>query len=240
MKATSVFKDKNISKKISKKSVIKHSIKQAEQAPNAEQAEQSKHMGSKTIKIKDISAITPIPTAIKIKEPEPIQTVKECSQFHYPLNDILNTNFDELKSKLFSKLLICPYFITTCQNRSDIMKPYLQYLLYKYPPSNSKISNLMVFPFKDLNKKVDIEKQANVLLDEVIKVKIKRYSKTNELKCYCREHGKKFLIHSFHTLCNNILICLFYCAFYVLLLSIPTFLLPSKFSSSLFFLKRKV
>ena len=155
MKATSVFKHKNISRKNSKKSVIKHSIKQAEQA------EQSKHIGSKTIKIKDISAITPIPTAIKIKEPEPIQTVKECSQFHYPLNDILNTNFEELKTKLFSKLLICPYFITTCQNRSDIVKPYLQYLLYKYPPSNSKISNLMVFPFKDLNKKVDIEKHVD-------------------------------------------------------------------------------
>lgn len=170
MKATSVFKHKNISRKNSKKSVIKHSIKQSEKA---EEAELSKHIGSKTIKIKDISAITPIPTAIKIKEPEPIQTVKECSQFHYPLNDILNTNFEELKTKLFSKLLICPYFITTCQNRSNIMKPYLQYLLYKYPQSNSKISNLMVFPFKDLNKKVDIEKQANILLDEVIKVKIK-------------------------------------------------------------------
>ena len=169
MKTSSIFKHKNISKSKGKseikiKSDIKNSIKELEN---------SKHIGSKTINIKDISKITPIPTAIKIKEPELIQTVKECSTFHYPLNDILNTNFEELKTKLFSKLMICPYFITTCQNRSNIMKPYLQYLLYKYPPSNSKISNLMVFPFKDLNKKVDIEKQANVLLDEVIKVKIK-------------------------------------------------------------------
>ena len=169
MKTSSIFKYKNISKSKGKseikiKSDIKNSIKELEN---------SKHIGSKTINIKDISKITPIPTAIKIKEPELIQTVKECSTFHYPLNDILNTNFEELETKLFSKLMICPYFITTCQNRSNIMKPYLQYLLYKYPPSNSKISNLMVFPFKDLNKKVDIEKQANVLLDEVIKVKIK-------------------------------------------------------------------
>ena len=94
-----------------------------------------------TIKIKDISKLTPIPTAIKLKTPERIKSDGECSEFEYPILDILNTNF-KYASKTFTKIAICPYFITTCKNRYGVYKPYLQYLLYKYPDTNKKVKNL--------------------------------------------------------------------------------------------------
>ena len=89
-----------------------------------------------TIHIKDIAKYTPIPTAIKLRTPEPIQSVDDCSVFDYPISDIVNTNFANISST-YSKLAVCPYFITTCKNRYGVHKPYIQYLLYKYPLSTA-------------------------------------------------------------------------------------------------------
>ena len=124
-----------------------------------------------TIQIKDISKFTPIPTAIKIKTPEPIQSDAACYKFNYPIHDIVNTDFKHI-STTYSKIAVCPYFITTCKNRHGVYKPYIQYLLYKYPTNNKKVSNLLVFPFIDTKKSVNIKSTANKLLKTVIKVKI--------------------------------------------------------------------
>ena len=66
-----------------------------------------------TIHIKDIHKLTPIPTAIKLKTPEPLKSHQECSIFDYPILDIVNTNFN-LKMKSFTKIAVCPYFVTNC------------------------------------------------------------------------------------------------------------------------------
>ena len=66
-----------------------------------------------TIHIKNIDKHTPIPTAIKLRTPEPIQSEDECSIFDYPLHDIVNTDFANIST--YSKLAICPYFVTTCK-----------------------------------------------------------------------------------------------------------------------------
>jgi hypothetical protein len=124
-----------------------------------------------TIRIKDITKYTPIPTAIKLKTPEPIQSDDDCSIFDYPILDIVNTNFKNIPPT-YSKLAICPYFITTCKNRYGVHKPYLQYLLYKYPATNKKIGNLMVFPFIDVKTNINVKTSANKLLYSVIKIKI--------------------------------------------------------------------
>jgi hypothetical protein len=125
-----------------------------------------------TIKIKDISKLTPIPTAIKLKTPERIKSDDECSEFDYPILDILNTNF-KYASKTFNKIAICPYFITTCKNRYGVYKPYLQYLLYKYPDTNKKVKNLLIFPFVNVSSTTPIESTANKLLKKVININIK-------------------------------------------------------------------
>jgi hypothetical protein len=124
-----------------------------------------------TIHIKDITKFTPIPTAIKLKTPEPIQSDDDCSIFDYPILDIVNTNFTHIPPT-YSKLAICPYFITTCKNRYGVHKPYLQYLLYKYPATNKKIGNLLVFPFIDVKTNINVKTAANKLLHSVIKIKI--------------------------------------------------------------------
>uniref|UniRef100_A0A6C0EM86 Uncharacterized protein n=1 Tax=viral metagenome TaxID=1070528 RepID=A0A6C0EM86_9ZZZZ len=126
---------------------------------------------SKKNTIKDITKYTPIPTAIKLKTPEPIQSDDDCSIFDYPILDIVNTNFKNIPPT-YSKLAICPYFITTCKNRYGVHKPYLQYLLYKYPATNKKIGNLLVFPFIDVKTNINVETAANKLLYSVIKIKI--------------------------------------------------------------------
>ena len=41
-----------------------------------------------TIQMKDISKITPIPTAIKLKTPERVKTEESCSEFEYPILNI--------------------------------------------------------------------------------------------------------------------------------------------------------
>ena len=69
-----------------------------------------------TIHVKDIHKLTPIPTAIKLKTPEPLKSHQECSIFEYPILDIVNTNFN-LKMKSFTKIAVCPYFVTNCKNR---------------------------------------------------------------------------------------------------------------------------
>ena len=56
-----------------------------------------------TIQIKDISNMTPIPTAIKLKTPERVKTEDTCSEFDYPILDIVNTNF---KYKTHSYVLV--------------------------------------------------------------------------------------------------------------------------------------
>jgi len=124
-----------------------------------------------TIHIKDIHKLTPIPTAIKLKTPEPLKSHQECSIFDYPILDIVNTNFN-LKMKSFTKIAVCPYFVTNCKNRYGVYKPYIQYLLYKYPESKNKTSNLLVFPFVKVNSSVSIKKTANKLIKKIVNVNI--------------------------------------------------------------------
>ena len=125
-----------------------------------------------TIQMKDISKITPIPTAIKLKTPERVKTDESCSEFQYPILDIVSTNFKYI-TKTFSTIAICPYFITTCKNRYGVYKPYIQYLLYKYPEHDKKFKNLLVFPFVKTTSSASVETVANKLLKKIIDIKIK-------------------------------------------------------------------
>ena len=124
-----------------------------------------------TLQIKDVSQLTPIPTAIKIKRPEPIKNSGECKQYEYPFDTILNTDFKNISSS-YNKIAVCPFFVTTCENRRGVSIPYLQYILYKYPAQNTKVSNLLVFPFSNVTKKVNVVTEANKIMYKLINIKI--------------------------------------------------------------------
>lgn len=124
-----------------------------------------------TISIKNIDKYTPIPTAIKLRSPEPIQSKDDCSVFDYPIKDIVNSDFTQISST-YKKITVCPYFITTCKNRYGVEKPFIQYLLYKYPKEDKKIGNLLVFPFINVKTNVTVKTVANKLLKSIIKIKI--------------------------------------------------------------------
>ncbi len=128
-------------------------------------------VNEKTIQIKNVGMLTPIPTAIKLNTPEPIQSNDDCSVFDYPILDTINMDFKQI-SPTFKKIAICPYFITTCKNRSGVYKPYLQYLLYKYPSEDKNYGNLLVFPFINVKTNINVKTVANKLLNTVIKIKI--------------------------------------------------------------------
>jgi hypothetical protein len=124
-----------------------------------------------TISIKNIDKYTPIPTAIKLRSPEPIQSKDDCSVFDYPIKDVVNSDFTQISST-YKKITVCPYFITTCKNRYGVEKPFIQYLLYKYPKEDKKIGNLLVFPFINVKTNVTVKTVANKLLKSIIKIKI--------------------------------------------------------------------
>ena len=126
----------------------------------------------KTIRVKDIDKFTPIPTAIKIKAPEPLKSRDDCHIVDYPLENILSNDFKNISSPI-NKIAVCPYFITTCRNRYGITKPFLQYLLYKYPSDDKNIGNLLVFPFVNTKNKKNILKESDKLLKKIINVKLK-------------------------------------------------------------------
>jgi len=135
-----------------------------------------KHLLNSTSKknilsIKNIDKFTPIPTAIKLRTPEPIQSKGDCSVFDYPIKDIVNDDFTQISTS-YKKITVCPYFITTCKNRYGVETPFIQYLLYKYPEKDKKIGNLLVFPFINVKTNVTVKTVANKLLKSIIKIKI--------------------------------------------------------------------
>ena len=86
-----------------------------------------------------------IPDHITLKTPQAILQ-NQCNNYQYPLKITLNTDFSSIHSKP-NRICLAIYRVNHCRNRSNIPMPFLEYLLYKYPPSNTSNSNLCVFPF---------------------------------------------------------------------------------------------
>ena len=72
--------------------------------------------------------------------------------YKYNLNGVLQTDFLQIKKnpKLF--VYACCFRIITSKPNKIIQHPFLEYLLFKYPNSNNKHSNLCIFPFRILGK----------------------------------------------------------------------------------------
>ena len=88
--------------------------------------------------------------------------------------DILNTDFKTIQTDDIEKLVVCIYRINTIENNYLTSNSYLEYLLYKYPPSIKKksLKNTCVFPFIKFNKKKSIKVQTDNLVYTLTNTKI--------------------------------------------------------------------
>lgn len=86
-----------------------------------------------------------IPDHITLKTPHGILQ-SQCNDYHYPLNTALNKDFSSISAEP-KRICLAIYRINHCRNRINILMPFLEYLLYKYPTSKTSSSNLFVFPF---------------------------------------------------------------------------------------------
>ena len=77
--------------------------------------------------------------------------------FTYDIHRHLNTDFHELKPDNKTNIFVCPFRIIESKNDKVINKPFLEYLLFKYPDNQKKIQNLCIFPFKKYNKKNSVK-----------------------------------------------------------------------------------
>lgn len=62
--------------------------------------------------------------------------------YDYPIKTELEQEFSKLSLTQNTRINICCYMVST-----NGLKPYLRYLLYKYPKSSDDYSDLLVFPF---------------------------------------------------------------------------------------------
>ena len=119
-----------------------------------------------------------LPTHIKVNSPS-LKISKSCD-YTYNIEQILNTNIHDIPTNP-STISFCIYSIITCKNRAKPMHPFLQYLLYKYPSSNTDNSNLLVFPFIKY-KKGSVITIANKITKDLTgqKLSIKGFLENNE------------------------------------------------------------
>ena len=82
--------------------------------------------------------------------------------YTYDIHRHLDTDFHNLKPKKGTHINICCFMIVVSKPNKIIQKPFLQYLLYKYPKNLKKIGNVCLFPFEkyesgeilDIGKKI--------------------------------------------------------------------------------------
>jgi len=79
--------------------------------------------------------------------------------YKYNLNGVLKTDFSQIKKNTTLFVYACCFRVIISKPNKIIQNPFLEFLLYKYPTSNNKYSNLCIFPFRILGK--DTIKQAS-------------------------------------------------------------------------------
>jgi len=87
--------------------------------------------------------------------------------FQYTIDKCLKTNFHEIKIKEGSHINFCCLRIIENTKYSQVLYPYLQYLLFKYPNSDDKESNLCIFPFKEYKKNMNILGEGKIVVKKI-------------------------------------------------------------------------
>lgn len=76
--------------------------------------------------------------------------------YEYPIKHGLDQDFSKLELSDNSRINVCAYMVAT-----NGLKPYLKYLLYKYPESSESQSDLLVFPFFLYEDSMDIQEECS-------------------------------------------------------------------------------
>ena len=109
--------------------------------------------------------------SIIIKSPF-FKTADNPPKIYYPIEELIQTDFNKIKNSSIHKIVLCIYRINTNTNNYTTIYPYLEYLLYKYPHSHKKNSNTCVFPFINFNGKQNIKTKANELCSKITNKKL--------------------------------------------------------------------
>jgi len=105
------------------------------------------------------------------------KTLHKITEFSYDLSSKINTNLHSIDPTTgFIHISLCIFNITFDSKSHNIIKPFLRYLLFKYPKSNKKTSDLLVFPFIPFNKSIhnnssSITNSANNLASKILNYK---------------------------------------------------------------------
>ena len=86
-----------------------------------------------------------------------------CFNYSYDITTAINTDLTKIKHSI-DKVSFCIYRIVHCKNQQNVKHPFLQYLLYKYPPTQGNISNTMIFPFIKIKNNIKKESKECVCL----------------------------------------------------------------------------
>lgn len=112
-----------------------------------------------------------MPMHISLKTPI-LNLTDDCSQYTYNIDATINTDLSQIPSST-GQICFCIFRVIHCREQQNVQMPFLEYLLYKYPHSTKKESNLMVFPFikggGSIKKKA--EKHVKIITAKNLKIK---------------------------------------------------------------------
>ena len=97
------------------------------------------------------------------------QTKSQDTYFKYKLDKCLKTNFHEIDIQENNHINFCCFRITESTKYSQVLYPYLEYLLYKYSDSKKKESNLCLFPFVEYKKDMKILEEGKKFIKNIFK-----------------------------------------------------------------------
>ena len=121
-------------------------------------------------KVKDKIVIKQNENNLHIKLDTPIvDPTSECFNYNYDITTSINTDLTKINPSI-NKVSFCIYRIVHCKNQQNVKHPFLQYLLYKYPPTQGNISNTMIFPF--IKIKNNIKNESNKFVKTIIQIYI--------------------------------------------------------------------
>ena len=121
------------------------------------------HLTQNSLKIKDFDKNTEEISALSGNSDVIIEQIGKDKKFlpdnyfTYDIHRHLKTDFHSLKPNNKTNIFVCPFRIIESKNDKITNKPFLEYLLFKYPDGNKKMKNLCIFPFQKYNNKSSVK-----------------------------------------------------------------------------------
>ena len=140
-----------------------------------------------------------LPMHISLKTPV-LNLTNNCSKYTYNISTTLNTELSQLP-KYADRVCLCIYRVVHCKLQQNVKMPFLEYLLYKYPHSNSKESDIMVFPF--IKGTGNIKKNSNRFVKKLTNHDLK-------IEGFIERNNTIYLFYNYSTINNSIVKRVFY------------------------------